>query len=29
MLFSYGCTLMVRASTRFTLATWLIGTGEP
>ncbi|MNR38848.1 hypothetical protein D3C85_1569850 [compost metagenome] len=27
--FSYGCTLIVRASTRFTLATWPTGTGEP
>lgn len=29
MLFSQGCTLMVRASSRFTLATWDSGTMEP
>jgi hypothetical protein len=29
MPFSQGCTLIVRASSSATLATWLIGTIEP
>jgi hypothetical protein len=29
MPFSHGCTLIVRASSSETLATWLIGTIEP
>jgi hypothetical protein len=29
MPFSHGCTLIVRASSRLTLATWLMGTIEP